>query len=247
MRRITFFNEKGGEGKTTVSCHYGSWSKKQGKRVVFIDSCRQANATAFFKDYVSKHTAMDFFTKEIKDLENNDFICLSGETMRVDFQLKTRRFIDKNMRLFKEMGFDYVIFDTSPAMSSMTLAIFVASDAVLCPAHLHSFSYKAINKTIDTIIKNNANNKTETKLVGIIPNDITPNSTKQQLELGKLVSAYPEKILPPLLARKPFADAMDKLVPVWEMKPQESNIKKASHEMIKLMNGLDETLEKELA
>jgi cellulose biosynthesis protein BcsQ len=151
------------------------------------------------------------------------------------------------MNLFKEMGFDYVIFDTSPAMSSITLAIFVVSDAVICPAHLHSFSYKAINKTIETIIKNNKNNKTETKLLGIIPNDITPNSTKQQLALGQLVSAYPGKILPPLLSRKPFSDAMDKLIPVWEMKPQESNIKKASHEMIKLMNGLDKTLEKELA
>ena len=248
MPVITFFNEKGGEGKTTISCHYAAWLKSNGKKVLFIDSCRQANSSNFFDENVSNiATSLDFFTKKITSIDDMDFVCLTGETMKINIQNINRSIVESNIQQFKKMGFEYIIFDTSPALSTVTIAIFVVSDGIFCPTHLHNFSYKGINKTVETIAKINTKNGSSTKLLGIIPNDITPGSKKQKEELGKIIIAHAEKVMPPLLNRKPFSDVMNGNTPIWGIKPQAGNIKTATKEMYNLMSALDEKIKSEAA
>jgi cellulose biosynthesis protein BcsQ len=46
MKSIVFFNNKGGVGKTTLSCNIASFlNDKMGKRTLLIDADPQCNAT----------------------------------------------------------------------------------------------------------------------------------------------------------------------------------------------------------
>jgi len=247
MRKITFFNEKGGEGKTTTSCHYAASLCENKKRVIFIDSCKQANSSGFFKKHLSQqYTALDFFTKPMTSIENQDIVCLNGSTIKINLQNIKPHIIKNNLNVFEKAGFDYVIFDTSPAISSITIAILFASDGLFCPAHLHKFSYRAIEKTIDNIAKSNLRNKVSTKFLGIIPNRVSPGSEEQKKELGKLIINYKNKILPPLINRKPYSDAMNNDIPIWKIKPQAGNVKTASLEMKRLTSAIDNVIQAEL-
>jgi len=247
MRVITFFNKKGGVGKTTLSCHFAAWLHENGNRVLFVDVCEQGNSTNFFNEHISKVAAIDFFTNEINEIENNNFVCLSGETIKINVQNINKLILDKNINLFRKSGFDYVIFDTSPALSTLTIGAFVVSDGVFCPTHLHNFSYSGINKTVETIAKINAKNQSKIKLFGIIPNSIDPRSSKQKVELGKIINAHKEKVMPALLNRKPFSDSMNGHTPVWNIKPQAGNIKTATNEMKRLMKAIEEVTQSEAA
>jgi cellulose biosynthesis protein BcsQ len=50
MRKIAFFNNKGGVGKTTLAIHIGYMLEKLGKRVLFVDLDPQCNLTAHIFD-----------------------------------------------------------------------------------------------------------------------------------------------------------------------------------------------------
>lgn len=50
MKKIAFFNNKGGVGKTTLAIHIGYMLEKLGKRVLFVDLDPQCNLTAHIVD-----------------------------------------------------------------------------------------------------------------------------------------------------------------------------------------------------
>lgn len=45
MKKIVFFNNKGGVGKTTFTYHIGYALEKIGKKVLFVDADPQCNLT----------------------------------------------------------------------------------------------------------------------------------------------------------------------------------------------------------
>ncbi|HUW72254.1 MAG TPA: ParA family protein [Methanosarcinales archaeon] len=63
MKKIVFFNTKGGTGKTTICYNYGWYlAEKRNKRILFLDFDPQANLfQAFYKKLASR---------EGKNLEN---------------------------------------------------------------------------------------------------------------------------------------------------------------------------------
>ena len=47
MKAIAMFNNKGGVGKTTLTCNLASYFARQGKKVVLVDADPQCNSTVY--------------------------------------------------------------------------------------------------------------------------------------------------------------------------------------------------------
>ena len=59
MRKVVFFNHKGGVGKTTLSVNIGFALAKSGKRVLLVDADPQASLTSYLMDATVFHDLLD--------------------------------------------------------------------------------------------------------------------------------------------------------------------------------------------
>ena len=133
MKIITFYNNKGGVGKTTSVINAAYFLHKAGKKVLVVDCDRQSNSYRFFKgaDELCSRYA------------NIDVITYSGQDGGV-FSLS-----DCN-------GYDYVILDLPPALNDFTGKILSICDYVFVPIELGIFSIQGIPTVINAINQTSA-------------------------------------------------------------------------------------------
>ena len=157
---ITLANQKGGVGKTTSTLAMASFMGQMGKRVLLIDLDAQGNATlASGVDSDENYNIVDLLKNEVTideaiiKCKYYDIIPSSKllniyekelqNTMRREYRLKS---------LFKEIGcYDYIIIDTPPQLSLLTLNAFTCSDDVVIPVSADTFSLQGVLQVIDTI------------------------------------------------------------------------------------------------
>lgn len=141
MLRIAIVNMKGGVGKTTTSVNLAIGLADRGRRVLLIDMDPQGNVAHSLKIKANHNTIYDLMADDMVidqvirqnvrphmdvipssnvafGLENR----LAGETLRE--KIFTRRMRHVN-------GYDFVVVDTSPAMSLLTVNTLLYVDVVV--------------------------------------------------------------------------------------------------------------------
>jgi len=139
--RVAIVNMKGGVGKTTTSVNLGIGIADRGRRVLLVDMDPQGNVAHSLKIKANQNTIYDLMAEDMVidqviranvrpnldvipssnvafGLENR----LAGETLRE--KIFTRR-----MRHVQE--YDFVVVDTSPAMSLLTVNTLLYVDVVV--------------------------------------------------------------------------------------------------------------------
>lgn len=147
MKVITFLNEKGGVGKTTMSGTLATLLAQSKYRVLAIDGDSQGHLTLFLRqsrqdnvyhllhnnapfDQVILPIALDYYTGEIE----NPLLWLipgASSTARLDSKLDARLLKHRLSQI--EKIFDFVVIDTSPKISGLHLSFYLASDYIIYP------------------------------------------------------------------------------------------------------------------
>lgn len=151
MKTITFSIQKGGVGKTTMSVSVAAELAKHGKTLL-IDGDSQGNSTTWLVDSLDYELA-DVLMKKCNVKEaiqptkiENLFILptagVGGELRKYAlFEAPTKHNAIKNLLGNVALeGFDYCIFDTSPAFNPMERNICYASDEIVAVLQLDVFS-----------------------------------------------------------------------------------------------------------
>ena len=160
---ITVTNQKGGVAKSTTSQNLGAGLAGKGYKVLLIDLDAQANLTlscgvrepakTVYSILKDKTLTADAITP-IK--ENLSLIPASLALSTADLKLDG---LGKEYRLAEALesvknDYDYIIIDTPPALSILTVNALTVADKVIIPAQADVFSLEAIkqlNNTIETI------------------------------------------------------------------------------------------------
>lgn len=180
MKIISFFNHKGGVGKTTLTYNVGWALKQQNKKVLLIDADPQCNLTEFVlgqEDSEFNENIYSFLMPyiqpepgkglpEINHLKQKDtnLEILPGSIQFAELESRISLSIAgipglQNIptafyNAIREIGkdFDYVLFDMSPSLSATNQLILMISDYFLTPVNPSIFSIQAI-KNLSTIYR----------------------------------------------------------------------------------------------
>lgn len=149
MKVITFLNEKGGVGKTTLATYLAVGLALRGQRVLLMDTDAQANATISlgipkapgFHDLIVRGQAWaDVLVRVAQDTAPVLF-CLPSdfETASVATKLSSSAVVRRRLMEVEDL-FDVVVIDTQPNPTQVHEAICFATDYLIFPTDCESFS-----------------------------------------------------------------------------------------------------------
>ncbi len=161
MKTITFFNNKGGVGKTTSVINIAYEMFRAGKKVVVIDVDGQQNTSRFFVDVdtpygTAEKTLITGAEPIIKPTRySNIGVITAGNTMNSGIQeflsLSENIQSEHVQTLINSIDCDYVLFDLPPALNEITNRILSVSNKVYVPIELGSFAIQGITNVMDAI------------------------------------------------------------------------------------------------
>jgi chromosome partitioning protein len=177
---IAISNQKGGEGKTTVSICLGEALSRSGKTLL-IDWDPQANATNLFHKEI-KFSVMDSLgyrgkksvplERIILPLDKNYDIAPSA----LDLANFTTAYERDDFELLKEAllpirsKYKYIIIDCPPSLGLILENALIAADYVLVPIQTRAFSVQGLKDLYETIEKIRKKANPRLKLLGAVLN-----------------------------------------------------------------------------
>lgn len=183
-RTIAVANEKGGVGKTVTVINLGAALTLNNKRVLIVDVDPQANATKGLGVKPSKETptVYDLIQNsthipvqqaivptgwEGLDLIPSDVDLSGAEVELVDV-------VGRENRLKQAMAdlpdsYDFILLDTPPSLSLLTVNVFAYAQYVLVPCQTHPYAFEALEELFDTVEAVKAAINPDLGIIGILP------------------------------------------------------------------------------
>lgn len=163
-------NQKGGVGKTTTTATLTAGLQKKGFKVLVIDLDSQCNLSYVMKADMKKPSIKDVFRDDIEieeAIQSGELGDIIPSNKGIDSAMTELDAIEqvyklKNVTETLKGKYDYIIIDTPPALSALTVNALVCADYVVIPVHADTFSLQGAEALAKTINKIKAVN---TKLV----------------------------------------------------------------------------------
>ncbi len=214
---ISFFNQKGGVGKTTSAVNLAASFSSLGKKVLLVDFDPQANATSSLG--VDKKSQPNIYHTIIEEIHPKDSIKktfifsldlipahpdLAGAIIELvslenrEFKLKSA--IEKISHLY-----DYILIDLPPSLTLLSINGLLASQEVIVPIQCEYLALEGLAQLLETInlIKTNINY--DLKIKGGL---LTMYEKKEKLSqeiLKNVWQNFPENLFKTIIPRSSVA------------------------------------------
>ena len=164
-RVLTFLNNKGGSGKTSVSGSVAYALSEQGRKVLCIDADMQGNLTHSFNLECDEEKNLYKALLQEADLtnyiipsgyENIDFITYSAGLSAIEMIMFTKNAREGILSRMIEnvIGsgiYDYILIDTNPTLSILNLNTVGVAHYVIPPVYLGSFGLEGLSYLLDFV------------------------------------------------------------------------------------------------
>ncbi|HPB91379.1 MAG TPA: ParA family protein [Rugosibacter sp.] len=206
MRRVVF-NQKGGVGKSTITCNLAAISAARGARTLVVDLDPQANSTRYLLGEATdalENTATGFFDQmlnfKLRPLPTKDFITptpfanlsvlpADGALEELQAKLESRYKIYKLREALDALDdFDEIWIDTPPALHFYTRSALIAADSCLIPFDCDEFARRALYSLLDNVQEIRADHNADLLVEGIIVNQFQARASFPQTIVDALRS-----------------------------------------------------------
>ena len=235
MKRVVF-NQKGGVGKSTITCNLAAIAAARGKRTLVVDLDPQANSTRYLLGAAAESlesTVTEFFDQmlnfKLRPKATDDFIhatpfenlyLMPADAALEELQakLESRYKIYKLKEALEALDFEQIWIDTPPALHFYTRSALIAADSCLIPFDCDEFARRALYTLLDNVAEIRADHNPVLAVEGIVVNQFQSRASLPQ----QVVQELRDEGLPVL---DPFLSASVKI--------------KESHQQAKPMVHLD--------
>lgn len=211
---IAVATNKGGVGKTTITCNLGHALAKLGKRVLIVDTDNQCNTTTTL---MTRNFSIRDSLYELLNPDDNvkvdscvyatpyaNLSCLPNvpETSGLEPSMiedKTGGLLCRlreKLRPYAIGKFDYTFIDTPPNLGSFVLSALYTADFVIVPVSARStFSLEGLVKAINLIerIKNGKN--PDLKFLRLLINEVDRRTSSSKAVIEHLKHNFPRSMM----------------------------------------------------
>ena len=205
---IVVFNQKGGVGKSTITCNLAAISAAQGVRTLVIDLDPQGNSSNYLQGDTAQPaqpTVASFFEQTLsysfKSVPATDFVvhtpfdnlslmASNPALNELQVKLESRQKIYKLREALQELGKVYgrIYIDTPPALNFFTRSALIGSSGCLIPFDCDSFSRQALYALLDNVQEIQADHNPGLKVQGIVVNQFQPRANLPQRMVAELIA-----------------------------------------------------------
>jgi chromosome partitioning protein len=210
MRRVVF-NQKGGVGKSTITCNLAAISAFQGTRTLVVDLDPQGNSSQYLlgaqapqmqpsvAEMFDQMLHFRLISKKTEEFihptpfPNLDILTSSAALDELAGKLESRYKIYKLREALQELdGYDYIYIDTPPALNFYTRSALIAADACLIPFDCDDFSRRALYSLLENVDEIRGDHNAALAVEGIIVNQFQARaSLPQKIVQGLLDEGLP--------------------------------------------------------
>jgi chromosome partitioning protein len=213
-KTYSFFNQKGGVGKTTSVINIATIIAKLGKTVLLIDLDSQGNATSGFgiEKNGNESTAYQLLVENqnpnasIKktSIENLWIIPsnahLAGAEMHLINQERREFVLREQLKKIAD-DYDYIFLDCPPSLGLISINALTASDYIIIPLQCEYYALEGLGQLLNTyqLVKKNLSSELELGGVILTMADFRTNLTQQVIE--EVRNYFKEKVFQSVIPR----------------------------------------------
>lgn len=236
---IVVFNQKGGVGKSTITCNLAAIGASQGLRTLVIDLDPQGNSSSYL---LGTHTATrpnvaDFFEQTLSysfkteaadsfvvptPFPGLDLMASSPALNELQVKLESRQKIYKLREALVQLGetYDRIYIDTAPALNFYTRAALIGASGCLIPFDCDSFSRQALYGLMDNVQEIRADHNPDLTVKGIVVNQFQPRANLPQRMVAELIAEGLPVLQPYLPSSVKIRESHEVCQPMVHLDPQ---------------------------
>ena len=173
---ITFINQKGGVGKTSLAMNFGIRLKMAGARVLLVDLDPQCNLTYIMGVDDPPHTIYEVMLRQVSAANaivqagECDLIAASPNlsTLNLTLSGSGKEFYLRDA-LRQIVGlYDFIVIDSPPTLGIRTINVLSMANSVVIPALADVFSIQGVGQLYASIQAVQASSNPDLKITGIV-------------------------------------------------------------------------------
>ncbi len=203
---ISVTNQKGGVGKTTSAVNIAFFLAKAGKTTLLIDFDPQGNATSGLGvDKQSLEATMSEVMLETSTLADviiptkHKNLSLAPSTPHLanteaELSQAERRFTRLKNAIASLEDYDFIIIDSPPSLSLLTVNGLIAANNVLLPVQAEFYALEGLGQLLETMKLVRKNMNPNLDLLGVLPTMMDSRTTLSNQVLEEIKKHFPGKV-----------------------------------------------------
>ena len=236
---LVVFNQKGGVGKSTITCNLAAISASQGLQTLVIDLDPQGNSSSYLQGPLASadqpnvaglfEHSLGYSFRGVSPAEfvvatphERLHLMASSPTLNeLQAKLESRQKIYKLREALQQLASDYdrIYIDTPPALNFYTRSALIGARSCLIPFDCDDFSRKALYTLMENVEEIRADHNPDLVIEGIVVNQFQPRANLPQRIVNELIAEGLPVLQPYLPSSVKIRESHEQSLPMIYMEP----------------------------